>query len=71
MQGDQISNTSIYSEQILISTNHNILEEFIQTFNYVILVYAEIFPSNFSKCFVPFSFVGLKSQSQLLAHPAR
>ena len=30
MQGDQISNTSIYSEQIHISTNHNILEQFIQ-----------------------------------------
>ncbi len=36
MQGDQISNTSIYSEQIHISTNHNILEQFIPTFNFVI-----------------------------------
>ena len=36
MQGDQISNTSIYSEQIHISTNHNILEQIIQTFNFVI-----------------------------------
>ncbi len=33
MQGDQISNTSIYSEQIHISSNHNILEQFIQTSN--------------------------------------
>ena len=36
MQGDQISNTSIYSEQIHISTNHNILEQITQTFNFVI-----------------------------------
>jgi hypothetical protein len=36
MQGDQISNTSIYSEKTHILTNHNILEQIIQTFNFVI-----------------------------------
>ncbi len=67
MQGDQISNTSIYSEQIHISTNHNILEKFIQTSNFVILSFFQrtfwIFPPS----------VGCRSQSQfqLLAQPAR
>ena len=35
-KSDQISNTSIYSEQIHISTNHNTLGQFIPTFNFVI-----------------------------------
>jgi hypothetical protein len=35
-KSNQISNTSIYSEQIHISTNHNTLGQFIPTFNFVI-----------------------------------
>ena len=35
-KSDQISNTSIYSEQIHISTNHNTSEQIIPTFNFVI-----------------------------------
>ena len=35
-KSDQISNTSIYSEQIHISTNHNTFRQFIPTFNFVI-----------------------------------
>ena len=71
MQGDQISNTSIYSEQIHISTNHNILEQFIQTSNFVI---SSFFQRTLDLVFFSLLSVGRsqsQSQSQLLAHSAR